>query len=99
MTHFESLWTGMTHHNKFMDRYCTLLQQKYSSKNIVMPPQKIIIRVLTHRKIIYHGAWKSFYYSKYEIQKYIFMFLLVTFGEGSGLPSLLIFRGILRLWR
>jgi hypothetical protein len=29
----------------------------------------------------------------------IFVFLLVTFGEGSGLPILLIFRGILRLGR
>jgi hypothetical protein len=27
-----------------------------NSKNIFTPPQKIIIRVLTHRKIIYHGA-------------------------------------------
>jgi hypothetical protein len=41
----------------------------------------------------------SFYYSKYEIQKYIFVFLPVTFGEGLGLPSLLIFRCILHLRR
>jgi hypothetical protein len=31
-------------------------QQKYSGKNIFMPTQKIVIRVLTHRKIIYYGA-------------------------------------------
>jgi hypothetical protein len=23
--HFASLWTGMTHHNKFRNRWCTLL--------------------------------------------------------------------------
>jgi hypothetical protein len=76
---------------------CVRVKAKITTKNIVvkiffMPPRKIIIRVLTHRK-------KSFYCSKYEIQKYIFVFLPVTFGEGSGLPSLLIFRCILHFQR
>jgi hypothetical protein len=62
------------------DRKGKSKQQKYSSKNIFMPPQKIIIRVLTHHKNYLPWGMKKFCTIVNMKFRNIFLFLPVTFG-------------------